>query len=414
MFKGNRKFIITAVFLGFIMIAVFFLGISMERAKAEDELESKLEVFLQVLDIVKNDYIERDLDNTELIYGAIRGLLDSLDDPYTHFVEPKSYKEMKLRMSGSYSGVGIYIGMKEKQLVVISPIEDTPAAEAGLKAGDKIVAVDGTSTKDMSLEEAVSLIRGPKGTTVTLGIIRGKAKKPKDYPIVRDVIKIKSVKTKMLEDEIAYIKLNTFEKEKAAEEMRSAILDMNDAKGLILDLRGNGGGLLENAIVIADMFMDKGVIVYTVDRMGERESITASRGIIWNKPVVMLVNGASASASEILAGALRDNNIATLVGTHTFGKASVQNVRNLDDGSAVLITVAKYLTPNGSDISKKGINPDILVEVPTGEAEEDLEDELEDEEEEEDIQLNKAIKVLKEKIEKAGVSSSRFWKWQGF
>jgi len=415
-FRFDRKALITTVFVVFISAAILLLGISIGGAKAEDELESKLEIFLQVLDIVKHDYIETDVDNTKLIYGAIRGLLDSLDDPYSHFVEPKSYKEMKLRMSGSYSGVGIYIGMKEKQLVVISPIDDTPADKAGLKAHDKIMSIDGTSTKGMTLEEAVSLIRGPKGTTVVLGIIRGKAKKEKEYPVVRDVIKIKSVKTDLLDDEIAYIKLNTFEKEKAASEMKSAILSLKDkgAKGLILDLRGNGGGLLENAIVIADMFLDKGVIVSTVDRLGDKESITASRGTIWEYPVVMLINGSSASASEILAGALRDNNIATLVGTHTFGKASVQNVRTLDDGSAVLITVAKYLTPNGSDINKKGINPDILVEVPTPEAEtdEDFEDE---ENEEDDIQLDKALEVIKEKISKAQApKSSKFWKWNGF
>jgi len=409
-FKMRTRFIIIAVLVLSISVALFILGMGIEKVKAQDELESKLEIFLQVLDIVRNDYIESDLDNTKLIYGAIRGLLDSLDDPYTHFMEPKSYKEMRIRMAGSYSGVGIYIGMKDKQLVVISPIDDTPASRAGLKAKDKIVSIDGKSTKDMSLEEAVSLIRGPEGTTVVLGIIRGKAKKDKEYPIVRQVIKIKSVKTEMLEGKMGYIKLNTFEKEKAADEMKQALSDIkkNDAKGLILDVRGNGGGLLENAIVIADMFMDKGVIVYTVDRMGERESITASRGTIWEKPMVMLINEASASASEILAGALRDNGIATLVGTHSFGKASVQNVRQLDDGSAVLITVAKYLTPNGLDINKKGIFPDILVEVPTEEVEVEAEEEKE---KEEDIQLNKAIEVLKEKISKEKVTESlRFWK----
>ena len=416
--KTNFKFLVIAFLVLSISSSLFFLGISVGRAKAQDELESKLEIFLQVLDIVKNDFIERDVDNTKLIYGAIRGLLDSLDDPYTHFVEPKSYKEMKIRMSGSYSGVGIYIGMKDKQLVVISPIDDTPASKAGLKAGDKITSVDGTPTKGMSLEEAVSLIRGPKGSTVVLGIIRGKAKKEKEYPIVRNVIKIKSVKVEMLEDDIGYIKLSTFEKEKAAYEMKQALLNMDGkgAKGLILDVRGNGGGLLENALQISDMFMDKGVIVSTVDRYGDKESITASRGTIWDKPVVMLIDGSSASASEILAGALRDNDLATLVGTKTFGKASVQNVRQLDDGSAVLITVAKYLTPDGSDISKKGIEPDVLVEVPTVEAEAVEEEDMEnmEETEEEDIQLNKAIDVLKEKIGKKTTGSSGFWKWDGF
>jgi carboxyl-terminal processing protease len=391
MFKNGRlsvKYILVGVAICF--VAVSFLS----RGIAQGNLERKLETYLQVLDIVKHDYVEKDLDDEKLVYGSIRGLLEALDDPYTRFVDPKAYKEMKIRMSGSYSGIGIYIGIKKKQLTVISPIEDTPAYQAKLKAGDKIVTIDGKNTKDMALEEAVSLIRGPEGTKVILGISRKRWKEPKDVPIVRANIKIKPLKAKKLDDNIAYIKLITFENISSAREFEKALRRSKDADGVIVDLRGNGGGLLQSAIDIGSMFIDRGTIVQTVDREGRREQIPSTGRVLWRKPTVVLINGSSASASEILAGALRDNKKAKLVGGKTFGKASVQNVRRLNDGSALLITIAKYLTPNGEDINKTGISPDFEVLVPTEEAEDEAEPEVE-EEEEEDIQLNKAIEILK-------------------
>lgn len=391
-----RKNLTFVAFVILLITASFILGMSYTKVRAGDDLEKKLEVFLQVLDIVKSDYIVKELDNTNLVYGSIRGLLSSLDDPYTRFMEPKAYKEMKIRMSGIYSGVGIYIGIKEEQLVVISPIPGTPAGRAGLKSRDKIMTIDGKSTKDMALEEAVSLIRGKPGTVVKLGIIRGKAKEPKIYEITREKIKIKSIEKKDVAADIGYIKIVTFENIKTADEMTEALREVKkeNARGLIVDLRDNGGGLLQNAIDIGSMFIKRGIIVYTIDREGGRESISSSGRVVWEKPTVVLINGASASASEILAGALRDNKVATLVGTHTFGKASVQNVRTLDDGSALLLTIAKYLTPNGDDITEKGIIPDIVVELPEPEEEEVWgRPEIE-----EDIQLQKAIEILKEKI----------------
>jgi len=214
---------------------------------------------------------------------------------------------------------------------------------------------------------------------------------------VRDKIKIKSLTSKMLEGNIAYLKLNTFENLNSSREFEKSLRQMKDAGGLIIDLRGNGGGLLQSAIDIGSMFVEDGMIVQTVDREGRREQIQSSGRVLWKKPTVVLINEASASASEILAGALRDNKIATLVGAHTFGKASVQNVRRLSDGSALLVTIAKYLTPNGEDINKKGIAPDIEVLIPTPEAEVSLI--LEEEgDEEEDIQLNKAIEIIKARI----------------
>jgi carboxyl-terminal processing protease len=374
-------------------ILAFMVG----KVTAQGELEKKLETYLQVLEIVRSDYVEKNLDDQKLVYGSIRGLLDALDDPYSRFMEAKAYKEMKLRMSGTYSGIGIHIGIKEKQLTVISPIDDTPGQRAGLRASDAILKIDEKATKDMALEEAVSLIRGPQGSKVKLSILRRNWKEPKDFEIVRAKIIIKSVVAKTLDHNLAYVKLNTFENLNTAREFEKALRGTKNADGLIIDVRGNGGGLLQNAIEIGSFFIPQGAIVQTVDREGRREQLESTGRVLWTKPVVMLINESSASASEILAGALRDNKVATLVGTHTFGKASVQNVRNLNDGSALLITIAKYLTPNGEDISKRGISPEVEVLVPTREGEAELEIKLPDEEK--DIQLQKAIKVLKNKIE---------------
>ncbi|OGB88672.1 hypothetical protein A3J44_00575 [candidate division WOR-1 bacterium RIFCSPHIGHO2_02_FULL_45_12] len=394
---GKKMKTMKKVLLGIGVLVIAFSVVG--RVRAQGDLERKLETYLQVLDIVKSDYVEKHLEDEKLVYGSIRGLLDALDDPYTRFVEPTAYKEMQIRMSGSYSGIGIYIGIKEKQLAIISPIEGTPADKAKLKAGDQIKTVDKKSTKDMALEEAVSLIRGPRGSTVVLGIMRKGWNEEKNVPIVRDNIKINSVTTKKLDSNIAYIKLNTFEKIDSAQEFEKALRESRYTDGLIVDLRGNGGGLLQNAIDIGSMFIEEGIIVQTVDREGRKEQIASTGRVLWKKPTVFLINESSASASEILAGALRDNNVATLVGSTTFGKASVQNVRRLNDGSALLVTIAKYLTPNGDYINKKGISPEVLVLVPTGEAETEL---VSEEKDAEDIQLQKAIVVIKSKIAGGG------------
>jgi carboxyl-terminal processing protease len=390
----NKKNIVV-ILIFFTVLSLFVMG-DAKKARSADDLESKLNIYLQVLDAVKNDYVNKNLDNTKLMYGSIRGLLDSLDDPYTRFLEPTSYKEMKIRLSGSYSGIGIYIGIKDKQLIVISPIKNTPAWKAGLKPKDKILAIEGKPTKDMALDEAVSLIRGPSGSLVTMSILRGSAKDPKDYKIPREKIVIKSVETDTLEGNIGYIKLNTFENQNAAEDMEKALNNMKkkQVKGIVLDVRNNGGGLLQNAIEIGSMFIKDGTIVYTVDREGKKETISSMGNLIWDRPIVMLINESSASASEILAGALHDNHKAVLVGTRSFGKASVQNVKQLEDGSAILLTIAKYLTPNGTDIMKKGIEPDYVVEMPTSEAEAALETTDKVSDIDKDLQLKKAVDVL--------------------
>ena len=389
--KGMTKKLLIG--LGILIIGITVVG----KVMAQGELEKKLETYLQVLDIIKNDFVEKNLDDQKLVYGSIKGLLEALDDPYTRFMEPKAFNEMQIRMSGTYSGIGIYIGIKNSHLTAIAPIEGTPAYKAGIKAGDAIVKIEGNDTKDMALEQAVSMIRGPQGSKVTLAILRKGWKEAKDFIIQRSKIKIEPLKAKTLETNLAYIKLNTFEDLSAAKEFEKALRKFNDADGLIVDLRGNGGGLLQNAIEIGSMFIDRGMIVQTIDREGRREQMESTGRVLWRKPTVVLINEASASASEILAGALRDNKVATLVGSKSFGKASVQNVRRLSDGSALLVTIAKYQTPSGEDISKKGIAPDVEVTVPTEEAEAEIRAEPK---EENDLQLQKAISTLKAMLSK--------------
>lgn len=397
--RSKRKLQVGIAIL-LVSVTAFFIG----KVVAQGEFERKFEVYLQALDLVRNEYVDKGVDNQKLVYGSIRGMLDSLDDPYTRFLEPQPYKEMKIRMSGQYFGIGIYIGMKDNQLAVIAPIDGTPADKAGLRSGDRIAKIDDKDTKHMALDEAVSMIRGPRGSKVKLAIWRKGWKDTKDYYLSREKIVIKSVVVKRYEPNILYIKLNTFENMNAAREFEKALRENRDCDGLIIDVRGNGGGLLQMAIEIGSMFVPNGTIVQTVDREGKRELLESTGRVIWKKPVVMLINESSASASEILAGALRDHKVATLVGAHSFGKASVQNVRQLQDGSALLLTIAKYQTPNGEDINKRGISAEVIVAIPTVEAD-DLE--LPDEKNKSksvylDAQLKKAIETLKEKIAKTG------------
>lgn len=316
---------------------------------------------------VRREYLGRNYSDREQAYTAIREMLEKLNDPYTRFMNPQEFRNMQIDTSGELTGVGIQLSQDEKtkDLVVISPIEDTPAAQAGILAQDVIIKIDGRSTQGMSTNDAVNLIRGPVGSSVTLTIRRGTQEM--QFPLQRARIEVHPVKFALQNTSIGkvgYIRLNQFSAN-AAEEMKEAIqtLEKDNVNGYIMDLRSNPGGLLFSSIDIARMWMNEGVIVSTVDRQGVSDQEKANGTAITDRPLVILVDGGSASASEILSGALQDNKRATLVGTKTFGKGLVQSVRSLGDGSGLAVTVAKYLTPSGRDINHAGIQPDVVIEM---------------------------------------------------
>lgn len=316
---------------------------------------------------VRLDYLNRTYDDKEAAYVAVREMLEQLDDPYTRFMDPEEFNNMQIETSGELTGVGIQISKEEEteNIVVVSPIEDTPAFKAGLLSGDVITSIDGNSTEGMELSDAVGLIRGPVNSSVVLSVDReGKAL---DFELTRARIEIHPVRFSVKdspEGSIGYIRLNQFSSN-AAVEMKDAIESLEDRKvaGYVLDLRSNPGGLLFSSIEIAKMWIEEGVIVSTVDRDSISNEEVAHSEALTDKPLVVLVDGGSASASEILSGALQDNNRAVLVGTQTFGKGLVQSVRGLTDGSGIAVTIAKYLTPSGRDINKLGIEPDYIVEL---------------------------------------------------
>ncbi len=315
----------------------------------------------------RRKYLSRDYASQAEAYRAIREMLRSLDDPYTRFMDPEQFKSMQIDTSGELQGVGIQLGMDEdtKKLTVIAPIEDSPAAKAGLRAKDIITSIAGKSADGMDINEAVALIRGPVGTTVKLGIKRGD--RAFEVELTRAKIELHPVEAALRDSpdgKVGYIRLRQFNAN-ASKDMRKTIREQlsQNVQGFILDLRSNPGGLLYSSAEIARMFVDDATIVSTVDRNGESERLKANRQSLTDKPLVVLVDGGSASASEILSGALRDNNRAVLIGTKTFGKGLVQSVHNLGDGSGLAVTIAKYYTPNGTDINKAGITPDFTVEL---------------------------------------------------
>ena len=364
-------------------ITVGMPGLTLPTASGGSISDSPKEVIDQVWQIVYRDYLDSSGDYDEKSwrqlrskllkksfagnaesYEAIRGMLASLNDPYTRFLDPKEFKEMRIDTSGELMGVGIQLSLDKatKELVVVSPIEGTPASRAGVLSKDVIVSIDGNSTKGMSTEDAVKLIRGPEGSDVILGLRRGD--QVLDVPLTRARIEINAVtyrlnKTKD-QQKIGYIRLKQFNAN-AAKEMRQAAksLEEQGAEGYVLDLRGNPGGLLEASIDIARQWLNEGIIVSTRTREGIRDVRRATGSAITDKPLVVLIDQGSASASEILSGSLQDNSRAELVGQKTFGKGLVQAVRGLSDGSGLTVTIAKYLTPKGTDIHKNGIEPDV-------------------------------------------------------
>lgn len=330
---------------------------------------------------------ENKLKTKEDAYVAIETMLSSLNDPYTRFLDPKEFSEETQSIKGSLKGIGTQIGIRDGELVIIAPLEDSPAERAGLLADDRILEINGESTKGINIDAAADKIRGEKGTTVTL-LIQRKGVPNKLYSVVRDEIEVKSVSCKPpfeteIPNDIQYIRLSSFISKNAAGEIESILNNSNHVKGYIIDLRSNPGGLLTNAIYISDMLLRGGIIVSTVDRDSYKTTTRARIQQVTDKPIVVLINKGSASASEILSGALKDNHRATIVGEQSFGKGLVQEINRLPDEAGMNITIQRYLTPSGTDIHKKGITPDVVVELTQENAEA-----------KNDVQLKKAIEIL--------------------
>lgn len=335
---------------------------------------------------------DRYIKTNEDSYVAIGTMIASLDDPYTKFLDPKDFAEETSSIKGSLKGIGIQIATKEGKLMVIAPIEDSPAEKAGLMSDDEILEINGQSTKGITIDKAADKIRGEEGTTVTLLVKRKDV--IKTYTIPRKEIELKAVSTKVpndvkLPNDIGYIRLSSFISKNAGKEFENALNQYSGKKGYIIDLRSNPGGLLTNAISIANLLLQRGVIVSTVDRDGYKETQRVAGNPVTNKPLVVLINKGSASASEILSGALKDNKRAVLIGEKSFGKGLVQEINRLPNNAGVNITIQKYLTPNGTDINKKGIEPDITVTL----SDDDIKNK-------DDKQLKKAGEVLQDLIDK--------------
>lgn len=348
--------------VGTVML-LFFLAVMFGQGMATDEERySPLKRFSQVLDLVERYYVQ-EVDRNEMIQGAINGMLQQLD-PHSSFMSQEAFREMQIDTAGEFTGIGIEISVVDGKLTVVSPIEDTPAFREGLKSGDHILEINGQSTQDISIMDAVKMIRGPRGTFVDLTIISRDDTAPRKLTIARDVIPVHTVKLFELEPGVLLIRLTSF-KETTMNDLQAAF-KKNGAvayKGLVLDLRNNPGGLLNQAVAVADAFLSEGRIVYTEGKASQSEMNFEASSTVLDKdtPMVVLINAGSASASEIVAGALQDQKRALIIGERTFGKGSVQTIIPLADGSGIKLTTALYYTPSGRSIQAKGIDPDILL-----------------------------------------------------
>ena len=397
--KNLIKNLILPCFLSAVIFGVFVFGFYLGIEQGIDEgmlrvspvQDMDFSLFWETYHTLEEKFVEPDKihDNSKLIYGAISGMVDSLDDPYTIFLDPKESKKFLDDVSGSFEGVGMEIGIRKQGLQVIAPLENTPAQKAGLRAGDSIVKIEDVYTQDITIDEAVDLIRGPQGTEVVLTIFRKTWDRTKEIPITRGVIKIPSLKLEFIENDIAHLSLYHFS-QKANYDFKEAAIEIinSDAQKIILDLRNNPGGYLEIAQDIAGWFLEKGDIV-TIEDFGQEKASeeykAEGNSKLLHYPIVILINQGSASGSEILAGALRDNRDIKLIGEKSFGKGSVQEVKKLSDGSSVKITIAKWLTPNGDFITDIGLKPDIEIEITD-----------DDYEQEKDPQLERAIEIINE------------------
>ena len=439
-FNLDKKILIKAnIIVLAIFTFVFCYNIQTENAKAgididvasvtaeEGEISPDI-LYQKVWELIKKDYVDQTfngqdwsiwkeryqgkLKDSDDAHKAIETMLASLGDRYTRFLNKKDFDDEKQAINAKLTGIGIQIGLdKSQRLIVIAPIDGTPAAKAGLLPSDEITEINGDSTKGISVEEAASQIKGPVGTQVTLTILRGKDNLKKT--ITRAEIPIKAIAkghAKIIKSNLAYIRLNSFISQEATKEMKDAVKQLSKADGLIIDLRDNPGGLLTNAVEISDMFLSDGVIVSTVDRDGYIQSVGADDKIITDKPIVILVNENSASASEIFSGALKDNQRAKIVGSKTFGKGLVQGINKLEDGSGVNITIAKYLTPAKVDINQLGIRPDYEVKLSIDDYKASKGPWFSDPnhlpskrkpEDGKDIQLAKSVEILKEMVKVA-------------
>ena len=359
--------------LGILLATVFLMGFLVgahgDKTKSAQGQETYeyLKTYSNVIDMIKNNYVDSTVKDKDLVYASIKGMVESLD-PHSSFLTPDMFKDMQTETKGQFGGIGIEITIKDGFPTVITAIEDTPAYKAGLKSDDHIIKIDGKPTKNMSIVDVVKLIRGERGKAVTLTVMREGLPLPKDYQVTRDIIVVKSVKYRMLDDSYGYIRLTQFQ-ERSARDLDAAIRELQKSakgglKGILLDLRNNPGGLLDQAVEISDKFISDGLITYIEERRpDQRKNFSAHNSKDdYTGPLVVLVNEGSASASEIVAGALQDSKRAIVVGTKTFGKGSVQTVIPLGDGSALRLTTARYYTPSGRSIQAEGISPDIVVE----------------------------------------------------
>lgn len=388
----NKKFFISFLVI-FALLVSFVLGILIGASQVECKVcppeEIDFSLFWEALNTLEEKFADKEkIDYQKIIYGAISGMVESLGDPYTVFLNPEETKKFQEEVKGIFEGVGMEIGIKKGELTVISPLEGTPAQRAGIRPGDKILKINDTLTLDLTIDEAVRLIRGPKGTEVILTIFRQDWEKPKEIKIIREVIKIPTLKWELKEDNIAYLKLYHFYETASGDfEKASWEISKSPAKKIILDLRNNSGGFLNVAQDIAGEFLKRGEIVVIEDFGKGKEEKYYARGKarLLNYPIVVLINQGTASAAEILAGALRDNRQIKLIGERSFGKGSIQEMAELSGGSSLKITIAKWLTPKRNLITDVGLEPDIKIEMTEKDYEEDR-----------DPQLDKAIEIIKE------------------
>lgn len=354
-----KRWATTILILSFISTVRIWAG--------DDEATYKgLSNFTRVLDLIERNYVEN-VDAKKLTTSAIEGMMKTLD-PYSAYLSPERYRELEIGTSGEFGGVGMEVTVENGVLTVITPIEDTPAAKAGIKPGDEIIAIDGKPTQGMIADEAVKMLRGPKGSPVKVTLKSRDTETPREITLIRNIIHVKSVESKLLDNGIGYVKLSQFQ-DKTSDELKKAIEKLESRNkgglnGLILDLRNNPGGLLSQAVEVADQFVDEGLIVSVRGRTEDQptEYYATKKESSRNYPLVVLVNKGSASASEVVAEALQDDKRAVILGTKTFGKGSVQTIIRLEDGSGLKLTTAKFYAPSGRSISQIGVTPDVVVE----------------------------------------------------